>query len=307
MVKSNQESVWQQTRGDCVKAILDSGGKISLATFAKEYKLSKQTIVTHLSNLQTSWQELKTNNSGQSDSQKLDQKSKLDTTIPSQKPDTKQGQIATNQFFSLDFLSPATQALISKAKDIPAWLAPTVMQQFEDHFRKKENLTWFRPGILNPKQNQIIDAMVDSHTQVVVVMGPRRTGKSTGGYIGVCENVVEGQRLHWGMWGATEHSACKILNDVWKDQITWEETHHLITNKTFKRITFKNGGSLEVNPTTVSGSKGMAYQGIWLTEFDQILKDNPDAVASIVGILRSEPQLKLLLDMNMGSGAYFRI
>jgi len=163
---------------------------------------------------------------------------------------------------------------------------------------------WFRPKVLYPKQHQICDFLNDNETQIIVITGPRRTGKSTSWYVGVNEAIYDGLRTQWGLWGATERGASKILTDAWKDQLTSDATRPLHTAKTFSKLNFFNGGLIEVNATTVTGSKGFKYHGIIMTEFDQILKDNPDAVASIVGILRSEPNLKLMLDMNMGSGAY---
>jgi len=204
----------------------------------------------------------------------------------------------------LTFLKPQTQALLAIAKDIPAWLAPIVLEEFRAKFREETRPNWFRPSCLYDKQNEIIDYINDTMTQVIAITGPRRTGKSTSWYVGVHEAIYEGKRKYWGLWGATEKGAAKILTDAWKDQLTLEETKPLHVSKTFSKLTFFNGGTIEVNATTISGSKGFAYQGVILTEFDQILKDNPDAVASIAGILRSEPNLKIILDMNMGSGAY---
>ena len=76
---------------------------------------------------------------------------------------------------SLSFLTPETIALLDVAKSIPQWLAPIVMAQYNDHFQKQEQLVWFRPSILNPKQNDIVDTMMDSTTQVIVVTGPLRS------------------------------------------------------------------------------------------------------------------------------------
>ena len=205
---------------------------------------------------------------------------------------------------TLSFLKPETAALLSIAKDIPAWLAPLVMEQYTSHFKTLDKPQWFRPQVLYSKQHQITDAINDSTTQIIAITGPRRTGKSTSWYVGVHEAIYEGQRKYWGLWGATEKGAGKILNDAWRDTLTLTSTRPLHTAKTFHKLSFFNGGEIEVNATTITGSKGFKYHGVILTEFDQILHDNPDAFAAIVGILRSEPDLKLILDMNMGSGAY---
>lgn len=162
---------------------------------------------------------------------------------------------------------------------------------------------WERPDCLNPRQHQIMDAITDETTQIIVVEGDRRTGKSTAVWLAIHEDIYNGTRKTWGFWASTEKTATKIHSDVYMDTISIRETAPLHKGHT-QKITKILDGVFSVNATTVSDSSGKAFDGIWIDETHIVLKDNPSVLATIAGIIRSEPHLKLVLSMNKGTGAY---
>ena len=158
------------------------------------------------------------------------------------------------------------------------------------------------PG-MNPTQLKIIDAINNTKVKIIIIEGDRRTGKSTVVWVGMHEAVWDGYIKNWGFWASTEKTATKIHNDMYSDQITWEQTSVLHRGHSAKKTQILDGIT-QVNATTISDSSGKAFQGIWLDEFHIMLKDNPETVATIAGIMRSEPDMKLIISCNKGSGAY---
>jgi hypothetical protein len=72
--------------------------------------------------------------------------------------------------------------------------------------KSKEELepSWYRPAVLNDRQQEIIDCLTDDVTQIILVEGDRRTGKSTAAFVGICENIWLGKRKAWGLWASSE-------------------------------------------------------------------------------------------------------
>ena len=169
--------------------------------------------------------------------------------------------------------------------------------------KEKPRPAWNRPKVLNPRQNEIMDAICDTFTQFVLIEGDRRTGKSTAVWAAIHEDIWNGTRKNWGMWAAIQETASKIHCDVYSDPITWDETSPLHNGHSMMKTAIMDG-SLLVNATTVSASSGKQYHGIWVDEMHTVLKDNPAVLATIAAILRSEPNIKMVLSMNKGSGAY---
>ena len=183
--------------------------------------------------------------------------------------------------------------------------AVTYMLENEHRFNiGKSNPPYERPKTMSPRQNEIIDAMTDNTTQIVMVEGDKRTGKSTSAWVAINESVWNGTRKFWGMWGKTEKSMSKIHRDVRKDEITKFETFPLQLGHSMMKTSFFNGGYAEVHSTTIDDTSGLAYQGVWVDEFHNVIKEKPEVWTMILMILRSEPHLKILLTCNMGTGAY---
>lgn len=159
-----------------------------------------------------------------------------------------------------------------------------------------------RPSILSAKQNIIIDAAQNPKVRVIFIEGPRRTGKSTAGFIIIYEEGLNGNKK-WGVWGATEDSASKILRDITQDPNFPDLTCH-VSNATAQRVTCDNGVIIEAHASKVSDAKGLQYGGVWITEFDQLLRTQPLVFGAILAILRSEPRMKIILDANSDTGAY---
>lgn len=170
---------------------------------------------------------------------------------------------------------------------------------------KKHEYTYIRPPMLNPKQHQIIDCMCDQKTKVIFVEGDRRTGKSTAWITGAIENIFNGDRTKIGLWAATEETCNKIHRDAVTDNLTWDSWKDLVLSHTAKRTRFRvNGGIIETHATKMSDASGLQYDIVVIDEFHQVLRDNAEAFATIAGITRSEPNLKIVLVCNKGQGAY---
>ena len=168
---------------------------------------------------------------------------------------------------------------------------------------EREPPSYRRPGVLNPRQQEIVDTSQDPLVKLILIEGDRRTGKSTAAWVAVNELMFAGHR-HWGLWGAKRDSASKILRDLMADRITYNELNPLVANITAMRLERVDGCTLNAHATTVADSKGFDYDGVWIEEFDQVLRDNPQVFAAIVPILRAKPNLKIIMTANRDQGAY---
>ena len=183
----------------------------------------------------------------------------------------------------------------SNRLSIPPWTRP---QYHDEDGELRERMS--------PKQHLIIDAIADKSIKVVFVDGEKRTGKSTCGFLGICECIWNGTQLRWGFWAKTEKLAMKIHRDIKNDPISVASTQPLYKGKgSALRTLFFNGGLFEVNATSNPNSiSGQAYEGVWIDEMHSVLKDNPRTFAMIAMILRSEPNIKILLTANQGGIAF---
>lgn len=166
-------------------------------------------------------------------------------------------------------------------------------------------ISYTRPTLLNEKQHEIIDKGVVGSVKIIMIEGDRRTGKSTAWFEIVKENIYEGRRTKWGLWAATAESCSKIHRDAVQDKKFWKWTEPLIMSHTATRTRFRvNDGLLETHATKMTDASGLQYEGIIIDEFHQVLKDNPEAFATIAGITRSEADLLIIMVCNRGTGAY---
>jgi hypothetical protein len=92
-VQSKKMENWKQTRSACITAIMDSDGEITLEAFSKQYPKSKQTIVTHLTNLDTSWQKLKDVNYHPVESPKTPVQNSPKVQVPEILPEIEEGDL----------------------------------------------------------------------------------------------------------------------------------------------------------------------------------------------------------------------
>ncbi len=199
----------------------------------------------------------------------------------------------------------ALQQLVFKATDSTQFKILQYMIENEHLFTLKDDYpVYIRPAILNDRQKEIINAITDNTTRLIIIEGDRRTGKSTSVWVAILENMWNNIRTKVGMWAATEETCNKIHNDVFADKITWSMTKSLQRGHTTTRTRFINNGVIETHATKMSDASGLQYSMIWIDEFHQVLKDNGEAFATIAGIVRSEPNLKVVLSCNMGTGAY---
>jgi len=202
---------------------------------------------------------------------------------------------------------PALMAIHSLSKGL-GWEPETVLKMVEKTgilsqiTRQNEPVHYSRFPGLYPWQIELINAIQDNTHKVVVIEGPRRGGKSNGCFTGIFESAFK-TRKHWGMWGASQDSAQAILHDMVYDK-TSTQMFNLLNHHIASEATYANGCEITVHATTIGDSKGLAYEGIWITEFDTIIRNNAKVFAAVIAILRSEPHIKLILDMNRDTGIY---
>jgi hypothetical protein len=165
---------------------------------------------------------------------------------------------------------------------------------------------WSRSPMLNKRQLEIMDAIVNDEVQVVFVEGDKRTGKSTTWFNGVCESVWDGKIKRWGFWSKSQDNACSILRDVKNDPITVEQCGKLYNGSgSANRLSFFNGGFIEVGATdNPNSSSGQAFQGIVIDETHNVITENPKTFAMIAMILRSEKHMKMIFCANQGMTAF---
>lgn len=253
-------------------------------------------------------------------SQSNDKKTRLDTTIPSEK-------VATNRINSniqlpqidinTDPIQLAKIGLISQIAQGNTKAMEFILQNQSLFYQKAPDYHYIRPIqaidkegneqiYLNERQQEIIDCILDETTKVILIEGDRRTGKTTSWFYGMLENMIEGKRKKWGFWAATEQSCMKLHRDAVNDPKFFKYHGHLIQKFSGKKSSYLDGSCyIETHATKMSDASGLQYQGIIIDEFQQVITDNPDAFAIITGITRSEPNMKFLLVCNQGGSAYY--
>lgn len=168
----------------------------------------------------------------------------------------------------------------------------------------KEVPTYTRPPMLNAKQNQIIDTIELDNVRLVAIEGPRRSGKSNCWFVAARELGFCGY-THWGLWGAKEDSASIILRQMSQDKVSRDQIGPLIAQNSIATILrFKDGVDIRAHATVPADAKGFAYMGVIIEEADQVIAKHPDVIGIILGIMRSEPNMKIILVMNRDSGPY---
>ena len=165
---------------------------------------------------------------------------------------------------------------------------------------KKEFMLW-------PEQEKLIDAILDPSIKVILVHGSRRTGKSTGLWLGLCEYQLV-HRAPMILVGAKEDSAAAILKDMVNDTLSKKDTDRLIAythgRLRMMGLTFLTGQELKVAATTTTGVKGLASGLVWIEEWDQVLREHPKVYADAVAIALSEPNMKIIMSANQDTGVF---
>jgi len=301
----------------CVGGILEG---LTQKQIIKTLDISKDTLKKKLSKKNTSWKEL----TGQkkvdievSGKGKVDQKikSKSAAQTPPSLNSAKQQPGESPGTSSLDPIEQAKLTMINFAQSDPR-VAMDILKN-QHLFQHTETISHYTRPVqpldidgneqiyLNERQQEIIDCMLDNKTRILLVEGDRRTGKTTAWYYGMLESMLEGTRKKWGMWAATEQTCMKLHRDAVNDPKFFKYHGHLVKRFTAKHTDFiMEGCLLETHATKMSDASGLQYQGIIIDEFQQVIKDNAEAFATISGISRSEPDIKILLVCNQGGSVY---
>ena len=193
--------------------------------------------------------------------------------------------------------------LAPQLKDVPSWLGPLIIKALEEENAMIPN--WERPAILNPRQNEIMDAILDYTHQVVAVEGDKRTGKSTGWFNAACEGGWSGRFSKIGFWASGEENAIGILNDVFSDPITTKETFPLFKGMGSRtQKVFWNNATIKAHSNNAASTSGLDFDLVIIDECHQVIVEHPDIFAMVAMTLRAKPNLKIVLVMNQGQGVY---
>jgi hypothetical protein len=174
--------------------------------------------------------------------------------------------------------------------------------------QKERQITYHRPIILNPKQNEIINLFLDPNTTVLFLEGDQRTGKSTLVLIAITEFILNHDPtvIKVDMMAGKGQQCERLLMDLTSDPITFEIYKELITIQTNTKAQFWNNSLIRTHETTVADIKGSDAHIIWIDEFDVAIKQEPKAVFSAIMVLRArlKGNLKFVFSANRDKGIY---
>lgn len=155
------------------------------------------------------------------------------------------------------------------------------------------------------KQVLIMKVICDPSYEIVGVEADKRKGKSTAAFAGVCQGHWDGIFRKTGLWASGEDNALDILNDVFHDKISTADTSPLFkgVGSDTKKVFFNNG-ILKAFSNNAARTSGLDFDLCWCDEAHEVIVNHSDVLAMIVMTMRSKPGIKLLLTMNMGTGAY---
>lgn len=270
---------------------------------AKKLKVSRRTVVDRLKKKGLKWSELERYESKplvqKPTAQVKKTKAKRNTTVIQSPPlkATLSKYIQDVMNIQSVFVGNSLQCTVKDAMS----LRDNAMQ-----FEGMQDIpSWTRPPILNKRQNEIVDVMVDRIHQVVAVEGGKRTGKSTSWFIGVAEGVWEGRFKKVGVWAAGQENAIGILNDVFTDAITVGSTYPLFKGMGSRtQKVFFNNAIVQAHSNNVGSTSGLDFDCVVIDECHKVIEENPEIFAMIAMTLRAKPNLKIILTMNQGTGAY---
>ncbi len=169
----------------------------------------------------------------------------------------------------------------------------------------KDIPAWTRPTILNPRQNEIIDAICDPSVGIVACEGDKRTGKSTAYFMGICEGVWSGIFKKVGLWASGEENALGILNDVYRDDITVKSSFPLFKGMGSRsQKVFFNNALIKAFSNNAASTSGLDFDVCWIDECHEVVVEHPEVFDMILMTMRAKPNIKLILSMNKGTGTY---
>lgn len=158
-----------------------------------------------------------------------------------------------------------------------------------------------------PDQDNLVEAIQDPTIKVIIVVGSRRTGKSTGLKLGADEYMQRTGNNAW-LLGAKEDAASAILKDMCRDIFAEQYTDHLVAHYKGRQkmmgYVLLNGSELNIAATTVGSIRGMAGGLLWFEEFCIIMVEHPQVFADAVAVALSEPDMKLIMSSNQATGVF---
>ena len=289
------------TYNACIVAIRD--GKTQRSVF-KALKINKKTLVAHLKKKKTKWALLvadeKARQGGDQKSPPPGQKGPSSEKPPAP-PKTQDVQLSPyiSEVMNIQgaFLGLKQPCSVKDAIDLRE-----KAMQFEG---LQDVPAWTRPKCLNPRQNEIMDGILDFSHQVIGVEGDKRTGKSTSWFNAVCEGHWEGRFRKTGLWAAGQENAMGILGDVFTDKITMQATFPLFKGMGSRtQKVFFNNTVIQAHSNNVGTTSGLDFDCVVIDECHKVIVENPEIFAMIAMTLRAKPNLKIILVMNQGEGAY---
>lgn len=207
---------------------------------------------------------------------------------------------------------------ISGGQDIPPWSIPF-------HINDKNGKNLYNPNTYeqivdksdwpNPdpslivkgvtKQVLIIKAICDPNIEIVAVEADKRKGKSTAAFSGICQGVWENIFKVIGMWAAGEDNAIGILGDVFRDEVSVNNTLPLFKGTgSQKQKVFFNNSLIKAFSNNAARTSGLDFDLCWIDEGHEVVVEHPEVFDMIIMTMRAKPSIKLLITMNKGTGTY---
>jgi len=163
-----------------------------------------------------------------------------------------------------------------------------------------------RPACFHPKQNEIVDAILDPHVKFVFVEGVQRGGKNTSILSGLHETVLTDPNKQWQfdiMVGKGKH-AQRMLRNMGNDKILEKQNEALLSNVLNSYMLWFNGSRMDAHDTTVADIKGADCDIAWIDEFDVAIKKDPKACMSLMFTMRANKNMKGIFSANVDRGLF---
>ena len=156
------------------------------------------------------------------------------------------------------------------------------------------------------KQVLIINAINTPWVEIVVAQAAKRHGKTTACFVGICEAHWNGFFRKTGMWAAGEDNAKGILGDCFSDSISQDCTMPLFDayGSSIKKK-FWDGGTIQAFSNNAARTSGLDFECAYIEEAHEVVVDAPEVFDMITMTMRAKPNIKLVIAMNQGTGAYF--
>ena len=108
-----------------------------------------------------------------------------------------------------------------------------------------------------------------------------------------------------GLWASGEDNAIGILQDVFHDSLSVEETYPLFKGEgSSKQKVYFNNAKIKAFSNNAARTSGLDFELCWIDEAHEVVVEHPEVFDMIIMTMRAKPSIKLLITMNKGTGTY---